>query len=340
MALSYPPLIKEGLVSMALESGIAGYGADPGLDPSVTGCVAAFDVELDPDDNVIDSLEEAVRPYAGSNFTVVGGQKVPFSFKVPMAGDGQSGGGGTDIDLPMWNAALLASKMSRTDTGTPITSRAWTPATQGVNGCTFHVHYYKADTGANEYKIIGWNGQVSFVYDPATKPYAFMEFAGTGFYAVPNVVATVVPPYYAETPPACKGIVCTFGGQTLNIRKFRITLPTEVNSSPGINPSTGYIYHLATRSGSATWEMTTDQIAEDSIAPGEYPFYEFRDDAEEQTVTIGPMGSGTGNTFTLSMPKAITHNLSHGMDGGIRVHEMSGTTHWTNGDDDITFTLE
>lgn len=331
--ISFPPIIhSEGVAVAATE---ATYLAATTPNP-VGNAFFITDVGITPNVNVANLRYFA--PKAGIRRSVAGVKWMQISFKFPLCGSGVDGS--SNVIYPPWWAILEACQWVATSSGSPIDTRVLKPVTQQVKACTLDLFFFAADSDSLRYRMRGCMGQSKLVLD-LEQGNAWWEIELEGLYVRPSDETVPSPEYYDTSPPEIVNIATAqLDGNEFAIPYIDITNGVTIatgNSFSNVGLH-GVAYKLARRTH-VEGIIRTDMLREGS-GSGEYDWWETMEAQDLKDIDITPIGSATGNTHRIQVPK-LSLGAPRISDGEqIQRAEFPYVAHWnSSGDDEVVITL-
>lgn len=331
--MAYGPPIHSKYTVVAMKD-----EATPGTPvvPSVlTDAFLAYDTKLNFPGDI--SAPNYFRPYAAHLHSVFGSRFVTGSFKVPLVGCGMLS---TDVRLPPFDVALRIAKLGRTDTGSPVTARTWTPDTLTWRSATLYAWFPGADgVNAKLVKVNNVQAHVKLVLDTSTEEIGFWEVDFVGLYNTPEKTTVPEPVYFEDTPPALAGSVCTIDGESFDLRKLVLDVPVSLKTRKAWNTTTGYGYMLGIL-GTPTYEVAVDARYEDSGGAPDYEWFKAREDQSSLALNVEIATGGTGVAWTITAANLRIFDLDLTDDDDVLSCDLSGELLDSSGDDAISFMLD
>jgi len=236
---------------------------------------------------------------------------------------------------PPWDVPFRACSWNVASSGSPVDTHTYTPSSAGAGGYDTatanegKTHTVYAWIDGILYKLIGATGNAKLILEvgQAVKAECTMQ----GAYAAPTSTAVVASPTYKASfvPPICTGASVTYtpsGGSahTSVLRSIEIDtvydtiLRKDMNSTPGIiaaqNTNREPTFTMVVEQPAGAANSTTDLIWHTQFTAG-----------TTAAISIGSIGSTTGNQIDIDMPNVGLTNVEEGEEDGIRILTITGT---------------
>ena len=318
-------IAQKGVIGLQVESTNGTEAAADGSD-----AVLVYDFEINTLAGAESLTRHPITPSFSMQTPIPGMQSGECSFTLWLGGSGATG----PTTPPPWDVPFRACSWNVAATPSPVTTHTYTPSSAGAGGFDTaaanegKTHTLYAWIDGVLYKLIGATGNAKLILEvgQAIKAECTMQ----GAYAAPTSTAVVTPTYgAASVPPICTGAAVTYtpsGGSahTSVLRSIEIDtvydtiLRKDMNSTPGViaaqNTNREPTFTLVVEQPAGAANSTTDLIWHTQFTAGTVA-----------AISIGPIGSTTGNKIDIDMPNVGLTKVEEGEEDGIRILTITGT---------------
>jgi len=312
------------------------YGTLPVFDPTTDALqIIDYDIRFNRE-----SVERnIIKDTLGATGEIVTATYVELTFTVELKGSGLSG---TSIAEPRIGRLIQACgyKVSTVaDTAGNILSYIYTPSsaefgTADRPAIAFELYDGISGTSADKFVIIDAAGNYRMNFQVGQFP--TVEFTFTGrLYSGPTTVTIPDVTYETTEPEPCVGAALTIDTHTdFVITQLTLESGNEISMRRDINAADGYIGAFMGR------RRITASIDPEATLATDYDWIDKLKSGATAAVSIGPIGSDTGNKVTISASKAQYTGVSHADRDGILVFNVDLLLAEIDGDDEIEIKFE
>lgn len=308
-------LTRKTVILAKIESS---YGVDP--TPTVSAnAILVKNVDIKP------VRETVMRDYLRSVLSplqfVTGVRHMELTFESELKGTGTRG------SLPAygWEGVLFRA-CGMSETVSAGTSIIYAPVSTGFESCTIYV--YKDGI---LHKLTGARG--SFKITAEVGKYGVVQWTFRGLY---NAAADVTPgaqTFSSVVPQVCLGASFSCNSYAAIIEKLELDINNSLNPRKSISAATGIV----------SWEITdrtpNGSFDPESVLEATNDFWTDWITPTAMALSIGPIGTTSGNIVTIAAPKVQYTDLTYGDRNGIVTYNAPFQMAGNSGDDELTITI-
>jgi len=308
-------LVRKTVVLAKVE---ATYGTDPVPTPEANA-LQVYDVDLKAAGDAIQ--RNFIQSSLSQSQFIRGIRSVEISFKTELKGTGTRGA----LPTVGWEGTLFRA-CGMKETVTEGTSIVYSPISTDFESVTLYVY-----RDGIFHKIVGCMG--TFKITGEVGKYLEIEWKFNGIYASPTDASASDEAWSQVKPVTIVGASFSIGAYAAICEKLEIDINNTIAARKSLNAASGLIgFQLTGRSpqGSFDPEVVTEAT---------HGFWAKWESADALALSIGPIGSTSGNIIAIAAPKVQYKDLSYGDRDGVLTYQVPFALAMNAGDDELTITI-
>lgn len=294
------------------------YGTD--LVPTVSAnAILAKDVNIRPIGEIIE--RDFIKGSLSRLPFLRGVRHVEISFATEMKGTGERG------TLPAWGwEGVLFRACGMQESVTSATKIEYLPVSNAFESCTLYVYKHGIF-----HKVTGCRGSFRLRFEVGKFP--SVEWTFKGLFTAPADSTPGAQTFSSVKPVPCLGSAFSVGSYQGIIQALEIDLNATVSERKSINSATGIIgFEVTDRQpqGSFDPEVVTEAT---------YGFWTKWASASGEALSIGPIGTESGNIINVTAPALQFRDITYGDRAGQLTYEVPFALAMSSGDDELKITI-
>jgi hypothetical protein len=294
------------------------YGTDP-VPTAAANALLVRNVSLKPTGETIkrDFVRDSLSPLT----FLRGIKEVELSFETELKGSGVRG------SLPAWGwEGVLLQACGMTETVTAATSIAYNPTSDTPESCTIYVY-----RDGLFHKVTGCRGNFKLTCEVGKFPMIAWTFKGIFNSVVDAAVAAQT--FSTVTPVTCLNTVLSVDGYGPCVEKIEIDLNNSLTARKCMSAASGITEWMI------TGREPQGSFDPEAVLEADEDFWNKWETADDFALTLGPIGTVSGNIVTITAPKMQYKDLTYGDRNGILTYDTPFGLAGNAGDDELIITI-